>query len=219
MANSAFSNVGIGTGILAYHYFHAIVGTFPAGMYFFWESSVCTPERWMQPPHPTKAIIIFFFGGFTFLPLVSHFAERVFGSDGSAGSGDLGGGRMEFQGPQCREAAGGAGRAVKAAGGCCTQNEQSPRNGSNGASAALAALLEKQFPRLPHTVRQGERACAWFVFFTKKLPHTLQRSVNSSEFIGSNFGLSCSRVSRSNAFGRLFFKYKTQPFCKQAKLQ
>lgn len=106
----------------------------PVGMYFFWESSVPTPECWMQSPHPPE-------GGFfvdshfsSFLRVLGHFTDWVFRSNGSCCSvqvleypADLGDCITEFQGPLYSEAAVRAahnnsrtGRAVKAAESCCT---------------------------------------------------------------------------------------------------
>lgn len=61
LANSAFSSVVIGIGILVYYYFHAIVGTFlagPCGDVFF---PVPTPDCRMQPPLPTEGEVLHIF--------------------------------------------------------------------------------------------------------------------------------------------------------------
>lgn len=117
LANSAFSNVVIGIGLLVYYYFHAIVGTFLAGP--------CGDELFSgkaQSLHlnvgcnllfPLKGrfrmVFCMFICGFVsfLLPVrdLGHFADGVFGRNGSCCSlqalghpAGLGAWAMEFQG-------------------------------------------------------------------------------------------------------------------------
>lgn len=117
LANSAFSSVVIGIGILVNYYFHAIVGTFfagPSGDVFFPEKTQSLHLiMGCSPLFPRKGgvctFFCLFFCGFSLLLLVrdlGHFADWDFGSDGSCCSlqalghpAALGDWAMKFQAP------------------------------------------------------------------------------------------------------------------------